>query len=87
VEVTPQDVATQVAAIAKRLEEIGGRLAQFDGFEGRLTAHVDKQLAAAVVDLKLQAQTNLKELKQQLGIYQEELKDQVKKGAKATALR
>jgi len=55
-------------------EQIASRFAdiskQLDGFEGRLTAHVDKQLDAAVKELKHQAQ-----------LHKEELKDDVKKAA------
>ena len=63
-EVTLLDVVNQVAAIAQKL----------DGIEGRLTAHVDKQLAAAVQELKHQAQ-----------LHKEELKDEVKKAAEGYA--
>ncbi len=59
-QITPEQIASQFADISKQL----------DGMEGRLTAHVDKQLAAAVKDLKHQAQ-----------IYKEELKEEVKLGA------
>ena len=56
--------------VAKRFEPRFERLAQLEGLEGRLTAHVDKQLASAVAELKHQAQ-----------IHKEELKDDVKKAA------
>lgn len=55
-----EQTAAQFAAISKQL----------DGLEGRLTGHVDKQLAAAVAELKRQAQ-----------IHKEELRDDVKKAA------
>ena len=55
-----EEIATQFAAISQQLE----------GMEGRLTGHVDKQLAAAVDELKRQAQ-----------IHKEDLKDDVKKAA------
>ena len=59
-QITPEQIASQFADISKQLA----------GMEGRLTGHVDKQLAAAVKELKHQAQ-----------IYKEELKEEVKLGA------
>ena len=73
-EVTLEQVATQLEAISKTLE-------QQDGLEGRLAAHVDKQLAAAVAELKQQAQANTDDLKAQAQIYKEELRGDVKKAA------
>jgi hypothetical protein len=55
-EVTLLDVANQISALAKRLD-------QFDGIESRLTAHVDTKLAAAVVELKRHAQIHKEELR------------------------
>ena len=53
-----------------QLEQLEPRLAQLDGLEERLTAHVDKQLAGAVAELKHHAQ-----------MHKEELKEDVKKAA------
>jgi len=62
-----QEIDPSFVAIDKRFDEIDKR---FDEFEGRLTSHIDKQLAGAVKELKHQAQ-----------LHKEELKDEVKKAA------
>jgi cell division septum initiation protein DivIVA len=72
-EVTLQDVATQVAAIARQLERLDLRVDReaFQRFENRLT-----QQAQAVEELKQQAQANVEELKQQAHANAEDLKQQ-----------
>lgn len=74
-----QELAREIAetilkGIKPRFEGLEKRFAGiesgFEGLEGRLTTHVDKQLAGAVAELKHQAQVD-----------KEELKDDVKKAA------
>lgn len=72
-EVTLQDVASQLTAISARLDKVDNTV---DGMETRLTAHVDKKLLEATDELKQQAAANLKELKQQATENLEELKQQ-----------
>jgi hypothetical protein len=69
-----REIEPRFVAINKRFDDFQSPLTNIDsklsGTEGRLTAHVDKQLDAAVTELKHQAQ-----------LHQEELKDDVKKVA------
>ena len=65
-EVTLQDVASQVTELSKQLEQLGGRLEEFSGIERRLTGHVETNLKAAVDELKHQAIVNMEELKREV---------------------
>src|SRR5688572_13967080 len=84
--VTDEQITSQFAEISKKLDGFEGRLtihidSTLSAVEGRLTGHVNEQLAAAVSDLKGQARANTDELKAQAQIYKEQLREDVKKAA------